>query len=60
MLFYGWYSLDAYKNGDPEYRYLNPDGQETLCTEVTVEIKPPETHGDFVSCGIVLVNLNIL
>jgi hypothetical protein len=59
MVFYGWYSLDAYNNGEPEYIYLNHDGQETLCTALTEEIQPPETHRDFVFCGIVLVNLNI-
>ena len=45
MKTYGWYSLDAYKNGEPEYRYLNPDGQETICTAFTEDIHPPETYG---------------
>ena len=57
MKTYGWYSLDAYKNGEPEYRYLNPEGQETICTAFTEDIQPPETYGDFVFCGIVFVNL---
>jgi hypothetical protein len=38
---YGWYSLEAYKQGEKEYLYIGTDNQETLCTVVSEEKECP-------------------
>lgn len=38
---YGWYSLNAYNNGEPEYIYMNNIGQKTLCTIISYDKKCP-------------------
>ena len=34
---YGWYSLNAFNDGEKEYIYTNEDNQETFCTVVSYE-----------------------
>lgn len=34
---YGWYSLNAYINGEREYIYINLIGQETHCTIISTD-----------------------
>ena len=52
---YGWYSMNAYIRGEPEYIYYNEDGQETFCTLVTEDKKfPLNDKDDYVCCGKIL------
>lgn len=47
---YGWYSLDAYLRGDPEFVYINPDGQETYCTATSYTKKCPYHLDQYPDC----------
>ena len=50
---YGWYSLDAYQRGEPEYIYINNYGQETLCTCMNhINECPDKVNKDIVYIGI--------
>jgi hypothetical protein len=52
---YGWYSMNAYIRGEPEYIYYNEDGQETFCTLITEDKKfPLNDKEDYVCCGKIL------
>ena len=56
---YAWYSLDAYKNNEKEYIYLNDYDQITICTLITdTKIYPSDYKykNDVVFCG--KINLN--
>lgn len=51
---FGWYSLNAYKNGEKEYIYINDYGQQTLCTIISHKKICPylnEYKNDAVFCG---------
>jgi hypothetical protein len=51
---YGWYSLNAYKNGEKEYIYMNDYNQITLCTIISYNKICPYTNkykNDVVFCG---------
>ena len=41
---FGWYSLDAYKNGDSEYIFINSSHQKTFCTLITETKNIPEEY----------------
>ena len=41
---YGWYSLNAFSQGEPEFVYLNHSGQETYCTIVSDTNVCPYQH----------------
>ena len=50
---YGWYSLEAYKQGEKEYLYIGTDNQETLCTVVSEEKECPYEEGNPYREGVV-------
>ena len=50
---YGWYSLEAYKQGEKEYLYIGTDNQETLCTVVSEEKECPYEEGKPYREGVV-------
>lgn len=41
---FGWYSLDAYKNGDDEYIFINLDEQQTFATLITETKNIPKEY----------------
>jgi hypothetical protein len=55
--YYGWYSLNAYKNGEKEYIYMDKYNQSILCTIITKDKNIPydkeSPYIDVVYCGII-------
>ena len=52
---YGWYSLNAYNNNEPEYTYINISGQKTLCTITSYEKICPYSSDNFLYKDAVFV-----
>lgn len=52
---HGWYSLNAYLQGDTEYIYMSEYNQLTYCTIITGNKEKPYTsnspYNDVVYCG---------
>ena len=61
---FGWYSLNAYNNGDTEYIFMNEYQQQTFCTFITETKKIPQEYynkyTDTVFCGTVLTSIDII